>query len=367
MAWDPFGGTFDPIYCDGFDNYREVLDRWTVGQEAHTAGQPDQHPDFSRHTFGQGLFANGRNVQIELSRSSSAIIVEGAFNWRTVFGLGVQDIAFLKLDVATQGHCAMRLSSSRHPYFTTYNSGTPIAGPAVGPERVVQVNRWYWFSLYAKIHASLGEMVFYVNGDEWLRAEGLNTLNPSASGALIDCVQLSGQFGTSWYIDDVVIQDGETGKFMGDMIVLGKRPIAAGYITQFTPNTGTNHQAVDEVEPDEDTTYVASDVVGERDSYIIEDITEVPDTSVVLGVQQAFRHRKDEPGPRSVFPFIRVGTDEYLGDEYFPSETGYRTSVEPVVHLLQPDGASAWGTVATFNALDVEIGQETGDGSGESS
>lgn len=366
MAWNPLAGTYDKIYCDGFDNYQEGLDRWTIGQEFHTAGQPDTSIDYSRHSFGRGAFINGRSAMIELSRPSSAIIVEGAFNYRSVFNFGIQEISFLKLDVATWGHCALRLSQSRHPYFTNYDSGTPLAGPISGPEHVVEIGRWYWFSLYASIHASAGEMVLWVNGDEWLRAEGLNIRHPSASAAICDCVQLSGQFGTSWFVDDIVIQDGTTGKFMGDMIVLGKRPAAPGYINQFTPvGAATGWECTKEVNPDEDTTHVASAVLGERDSYLLDKITEVPDTSIVLSVQQTFRHRKDEPGPRSVTAFTRVATDEFLGEERFPSETAYRTSIEGP-QLTQPDGVSAWGTVAQFNALDVEIGQEVGDGLGES-
>jgi hypothetical protein len=62
-----------------------------------------------------------------------------------------------------------------------------------------------------------------------------------------------------------------------------------------------------------------------------------------------------------VIPFIRVDTDEVVGQEWFPSETSYLSSIDDC-HTLQPDGVSEWGTVAEFNALDVEIGQEVGDG-----
>jgi hypothetical protein len=170
-----------------------------------------------------------------------------------------------------------------------------------------------------------------------------------------------GAFSTYWY-DDFCWQDGDVGEFQGaGLAIIGKRTIAAGHITEFTPNTGTNHGAVDEIARDDDTTYVEDETIGHRDSYIIDNITEVPESSTVLAVQQAFAHRKTEPGPRSVSPFIWVDGDEILGQEWFPSETSYLTSIEDP-QTLQPDGVSEWGTVGEFNALDVEIGQETGDG-----
>jgi hypothetical protein len=241
-------------------------------------------------------------------------------------------------------------------------TGNVILGPTTGPEHVVELNNWYWFQLTVLPHASAGFVNFSVNGKTWLEGSGLVTKH-SSFAATIDSFNLSFAFTFNWYYDDFVWQDGETGEYQGaGMAVIGKRPIAAGYITQWDETgAATNHEAVDEVAADDDTSYVASDVDGERDSYIIEDIDEVPDTSIVLGVQQVLRHRKTEPGPRSVIPFIRVDTDEVVGQEWFPSETSYLSSIDDC-HTLQPDGVSEWGTVAEFNALDVEIGQEVGDG-----
>jgi hypothetical protein len=355
---------FVPLLGDGFDNYDVGLQRWTIGSEFH-ASDPISS-SYSRHAFGKGAFMNGRSCAIELPDGGrTAIIMECAM--RLVSG-GFQPqlpwISYFKMDVTNFVHCQVRLSESRHPYFTRGENGAVIGGPAVGPTRVIEIGNWYWIQFYASIHASTGVMKLWVNGDPWLEVSNVNTRHSGASSNIIDGLQLSTAFGIEMAVDDVAIQDGLLGEFQGDMIVLGKRPIAAGYITDFTPIGDTpNFECVDEHVADEDTTYVTSDVVGERDSYIIEDITEVPDTSIVLGVQQAVRHRKDQPGPRSLIPFVRVDTDETLGEERFPSETSYLTTIE-LPQTLQPDGVSAWGTVATFNALDVEVGQETADGVG---
>ena len=348
---------FSPILVDGFDNYAGGTQRWTLGSSMTCSLSR------SRHAWGQGAENTGFSgigfPWIELPQVSS-LIFEGAFNLR-LFAGGLRVLSAGKLGVTSGDHVELRLSDSKHPYIVNPQSGAVIAGPTVGPEHVMELGLWYWFQFHVIPHDSAGYVKFSVNGDTWLEASGVDTKHGSFD-PIIDQFKLAHGATSNYWYDDFVWQDGDTGQFMGDMIVIGKRPISAGYITQFdVVGAASNYLAVDEVAADDDTTYVTSDIEGERDSYIIEDITEVPESSVVLGVQQAIRHRKDEPGPRSVTPFIRVDTDEITGQEWFPSETAYLTSIEDV-HILQPDGVSEWGTVGEFNALDVEIGQEVGDG-----
>lgn len=348
---------FSPILVDGFDNYGVGTQRWTLGASMALSSSR------SRHAWGQGAENTGFSgigfPWIELPQVAS-IIFEGAFKL-TFFGSQQRLLSFGKLGVTSGDHAEIRLSDSKHPYVVHTQSGAVILGPTVGPEHVMEIGNWYWFQVHMIPHATAGYFKFAVNGKTWLEGSNLNTKH-SSFAALIDSFRLAHGAFSNYHYDDFVWQDGATGEFQGDVVVLGKRPISAGYITQFAvTGAATNHEAVDEVTADDNTSYVSSDTEGERDSYIIEDITEVPEASLVLAVQQALRHRKEEPGPRSVTGFIRVDTDEFLGQERFPSETSFLTSIEEPI-TVQPDGVSAWGTVGEFNALDVEIGQEVGDG-----
>lgn len=346
---------FLPVVCDGFDNYENGQERWTIG--ANFTSGPDTALAYSRHSWGRGAFINGERAMIEIPPLPS-VILEGALQYRGTFQLQHPIISFWKLDVTRRKHASLHLSDSRHVYFKDAND-VVVAGPTVGPSKVIEINNWYWWSVKVVFDENVGSIELKINGDTWLTATGLDTVHDSATAPLCDCVALSTQFGPEIYADDIVIQDGE-GEFQGDMVVLGKRPADAGYITQFTPSAGSNWQNVDEIARDNDTTYNASSTVGERDSYLLDKITEVPDSSIVLAVQQAFAHRKTEPGPRSTIPFIRVASDEIVGEEWFPSETSYITVIE-TPQVEQPAGGD-WGTVGDFNALDVEIGQEVADG-----
>lgn len=362
---DVFTGTFTPVYCDGFDNYALSAQRWTAGSSGFVINTVA-----SRHAWGQGAFTT-TNGQIELL-ANSEFIIEGAM--RVVenpasFGDN-RVVGFGKIGVPLDAfHCSIRLNSQRHPYFTRDDTGALIAGPTIGPEKAMEMNVWYWVQVYVKIDGSVGEMQMYVNNNHWLSADGLDTKNDGAIGGSSQCdlLQWGGAQGWGFWGDDFVIQDGSVGKFMGDMIVIGKRPVSAGAYSDFTAvGAATGHEATDEVSADEDTTHIASETIGEKHSSIIADITEVPESSLVLAVQQAFRHRKDEPGPRSVTPFLKVGADEVFGEERFPSENAYLTMYDPP-YTKQPDGVTDWPNVGDFNDLDVEVGVETGDGFGESS
>jgi hypothetical protein len=355
---------FVPTVVDGFDNYRRGRERWTIGQEFIGGGFDPLSPSWSRHAFGQGANILGSSARIEIP-GRSAQIIEVALQYNGAFQQFLPLLAFYKLDVSTFEHVSVKLSDTRHPYIVRGQNNALLVGPTVGPDKVLELGVWYWHQFYVKIHPTAGEVRYWINGNPWLEATGLNTYHSGASTQTADCGGISQQFGPEVRADDVVFQDGELGDFQGDMIVLGKRPAAPGYISEFTPvGAATGWEATNEINADEDTTYDGSDVLGARSSYEIAKITEVPDSSIVLAVQQAFRHRKDQPGPRSVIPFIRVASNEILGEERFPSETAYITPIE-APQLEQPAGG-AWGTVGEFNALDVEVGQEVADGVGAS-
>lgn len=356
---------FHPVECDGFDNYADTIERWTIGNGG------SNFSGASRHAWGQGLGYQFNTIpQIEHVPLGEVI---HEFAWRDNDAVSSFVLCRLgKLDVLNRYHLGLHVSESGHPYFARYDSSNNltaiIAGPTTGPEHILEPNVWYWMQVLAGFHESSGYVKLMVNNHVWLEATGVNTMHggylptPTAEQRTSDTIRL-GEFPMPTIrVDDWVLQDGSDGVPQGDMVVIGKRPIAAGYITQLDlTGAATNHEAVDEIDADGDTSYVSSDTIGERDSYIIEDITEVPESSIVLGVQLAYRHSKEQPGPRSVRGFVRVASDEYLEEERFPSENFYLTSIEEV-HILQPDLVSEWGTVGEFNDLDVEIGVEVGDG-----
>ena len=355
---------YDPIFVDGFDNYgEESYQRWTLGSQSQGGGPPGYGLGlaYSRHTWGQGAFIQSQ-LKAELPNSMTTVLVEGALKLTNRFQYpGHPTIRVGGLGVSDYPHVQVNLSVSQHPYFVYSKDGSVIAGPTTGPDTIIQFNRWYWWMLKVVLHASAGSMELALNhpSNIILTASGIPTLNDDVSApAYADYVQFSQQFGETFHVDDVVIQDGTTSQgYVGDVVVIGKRVYAVGALADWTPSPAVpNWENVDEVVGDDDTTHNASNVIGQRDSHLVSLITEVPDTSEVLAVQVAYRAKKSDAGSRSMRSSLSEGGSDVFGTERFPSESSYLTFIDDP-HVTKPSGG-AWGTVGDFNALDLEVGYE---------
>jgi len=148
----------DPIFADGFDNYRETVQRWTLGAASQGPGATYQaDPAWSRHAWGQGAFIQDR-LKAEIALNAT-VWVEGALKLLTRFQFpGHPTIQVGGLGVTDYPHCQVNLSASRHPYFVYSKDGSVIAGPTAGPDTVIQFDRWYWWMLKVVLHASAGSM-----------------------------------------------------------------------------------------------------------------------------------------------------------------------------------------------------------------
>jgi hypothetical protein len=135
--------------------------------------------------------------------------------------------------------------------------------------------------------------------------------------------------------------------FLGDVRVLELLPDGAGDSTQFTPNTGTNHAANDETPGhDGDTTYVASDTGGHRDTYTLTN----PSTGseIVAAVKTVVVARKSEAGDRALTIGVKSGSATDLGSvgNLTDSYAEYSRTT-----LLDPATTAQWQTAAVDDLL----------------
>lgn len=157
-----------------------------------------------------------------------------------------------------------------------------------------------------------------------IHVDGLSVLNYSGSlvsGSLVDTytnvwtsVRLlwfaSGLPYLQCWLNDFYLLDQEgTGDdlrdFLGDVRVYLLLPNGPGTSTQWTPNTGANWAAADEVPAaDDDTTYLSSATPGDRDSYAY---TNLPAGAEPLGFQTCLLARKATAGAASIKPTVRSG------------------------------------------------------------
>lgn len=186
-----------------------------------------------------------------------------------------------------------------------------------------------WIHLAVRIyyHASAGTIDIWFDEANVLSLSGLNT------GAAPSSVAMSASVGNQFSVCDLVIQASNTSTDLpvGDRAVSLLLPTGAGNYAQFAlTGAATNWQAVSEVPPDNDTSYVSSSTAGQRDSYAMADLP--ANTLSVAAVVAKLRARKTDAGSRTLNPAFRIagtdydGTAQTLGTSYLQQYQVYNTN-----------------------------------------
>lgn len=163
------------------------------------------------------------------------------------------------------------------------------------------------------------------------------------------------------YIDDLYWGDASgsapDNAFMGDCRVEEQLAltdaVGGGGVKEWTPSAGTDHGAlVNENPPDDGTTYLEGDTVGEQETFLFPSIT--PASGTIYGVQLMPNLVKTVAGGRQVASVVKSGGSDALGTATGVAQTTYK--YYPGVFALNPVTGVAW-TVATVNAMQggVEI------------
>ncbi len=165
------------------------------------------------------------------------------------------------------------------------------------------------------------------------------------------------------YIDDVYWGDGAGdapwNAFLGDCRVEAQVPLTdaeggGGSFQDWTPSTGTDHGAlVDEIPPDNFSTYVSSATLGEQETFKFPPIAAIEGT--VYGHQYMPHMVKDNPGGRQVATLIDVSGVTENGSSYGVAQTTGKYYLQ-MFQANTPGGDIPW-TVSTTNVAQggVEI------------
>lgn len=244
----------------------------------------------------QGIGQNGSNLQ-----------------WITSFYNGV-----------TTSQLGVYITPSQIGYATRNgNAFTDVLGTA-GP---ISDNTWY--RLEGKIvldYSTAGEIYLKLDGQEIINATGVTTIRTGTNNSIDRATLLDADINVGYWADydDWYVCD-DTGSYnntyLGDIRVLDLPPTADATYSAFTPSTGVDHYAlIDEQGGPNDTDYVYSNVVGNKDTYTY---TDLPANAVsIKGILYGARGMKNEAGARTVrfmqrqssTDYERTSSDFYLGD-----------------------------------------------------
>lgn len=335
------------VWFDGFDH----LASNQMTRKYNTFGGNVVSGSSTRFNYGQAISMTGAVQEFVkvTSAASQAWRIGFAFQI-TAFG-SAPNLIYLR-DSATN-QCAVSIQNLR--LVGTGAGGTTLATST----RSLQLNAWYHFEWYVVVENSLssGHFIVKINGEEWLNiSSGDTQATANASADRFGSISAS---STTILMDDLfVFHEAVTSSptFDGDMRVMTLTPSGNGNYSQFDGSDGNstdNYLLVDETTPNDDTDYVESDVVSEKDSYAMGNLSVTP--AAIKGVQISATIKKGDSGSRTGKTFFRISGTDYESSAFAPG-TSYNTQVYMAEN--SPATATAW-TESEVNALEAGVKVES--------
>lgn len=281
------------IFIDGFDEYTNPSSKWD-GVGALNQGSNDLTGTKSRTGLGcyvtQGPFGPFKNVN-----NLSNLIIGVAYLIQT--SPGGQVFELLTGGVAGSLQQLVGVNSNGSIYVQVGGATFYTSAPGV-----IIAGVYAYVEFQVHVATVGGSFTLRVNGNTVLSQTGINT-DPAAAGS-VDTVEIRGAGGGgTCFFDDFYLFDttgAANNSFAGPVRVYTALPTSDNTPLLWTPSTGTVHfSLVNGVPAESQTTYVFDAGVGNSDDYLY-NLTNVPASVTILGVQHGVDAFLDAAGAGSV-------------------------------------------------------------------
>jgi len=209
---------------------------------------------------------------------------------------------------------------------------------------------WYYVELKFRCHDTLGSIELRVDGSTVYTVTNVDTLLSTSIFNIV--LGQSSSFLTTQF-DDLYLCNTAGSVNMDDLcpiVVETLMPTGAGATTNLTPSAGNNWACVDDVPPNDDTDFIEGNTVGNKDLYVLPDLTTI--TSDVRAVQTFSMGRKTDSTNKGIRRVLRSGGTENDGSEKLLTLTSYVANRD--IDELNPLTSAAW-TVSEINALEAGL------------
>jgi hypothetical protein len=233
---------------------------------------------------------------------------------------GHSGIIFTLLGSSDQELAHMR-TDENVGYYQVYQGGTP--GTYIG-QFPVALNEWFHFGIDVKFDGSSGWISVYKDGVQVVSKTGNTGTTQCAKVNFgdepwhVDEHGAKLSYSNPTYLDDIYIDDttGETqAAVVPDRQFALLLPNGTGNYSQWTGSDGdqvNNYQLVDEIPPDDDTTYVKGNSLGIKDSYTMQDYS-LPDNKEIKAVIPIALARKESTADNKIKIGARLVETDVLG------------------------------------------------------
>ena len=338
MASTNSGAISSLVFSDGFDYYVDPLQKWTSETGQYQILTPGRFP------FGQRLQGNGALTKILNHGPYNRIVWGAAFNtiasppqisnggyigsnrFMSLVGSQAQEIMYLGFD----GLGRISYGSPPNGTFQAPAGPTFASSPNLLP-----FGQWVYVEFDVILsNTNTGSFKVRLNGVEILSQTNVLTATENSAFG----IQTVADNNNFYKWDDIyVLAPSSTvigDSFLGDIKVIGITPNGAGQSSQMTQTGGVlgmNYTSVNEVPPNGDTSYVATNVPGQFDLYTLPTPNSITPVSAIYGVAAYSLSRKDDSPAR----FLSVGvgngtTSNFDAGSALGSDYHYVERVMPV-------------------------------------
>jgi len=342
------------VWCDGFDKYASAI--------ATVPGSM-----INKYTLGVALLVSnyitrtGRNsgMCLQLLTTSSSLMfapTTATSTWTAGFALKMASFSSSPTiisfrDGTTGVDTQILLSTNSSGFLQAYRGSF---GTLLGTSgTAMAANVWSYVEIRTKIAATAaaGGMVdVNLNGTNVISFTGQtqSTLNSTALN-----VFMTGDATNLPNYDDFYVKN-DNSSFLGDSKVETLVPSADGFYSQFSATPGPAHfSAVNEVPPDDDTSYISATVAPKIDSYTFPSLSVL--TGSIYAVQWSMRAKKlYGASSHPIQGMVRSsgGTDGFSDQNSLLSDTSY--AVKTSCRDTNPVTAVAW-TVSDVNTSQFGV------------
>lgn len=254
---------------------------------------------------------------------------------------------------------------SIYPAAGTLNvrSGGTSGGTKLGfADALMTTKVWHYLECKVNFNSTTGSVVLRLNEEEVLSLSNVNTATTTSGDLRPSMIAFGGglRYNDFW-VDDIYICDDQgsvNNDFLGDIRIERLSPDGNGNSSDFLgsdADSTDNYLLVDDVSAgyvvtDNDTTYVSSSTVGEKDTYTFANSSESPASIAAVSIKTWMR--KSDAGSRNFVHVARSVTTEDSSAVLYPSvDYRYMESIFP----NDPATSAPW-LIAGVNA--AEFGYE---------
>lgn len=338
------------VLMEGWDNLPTTTAIQTKGWTAIASGAsfvtgryPAPPNAAASKAYHLSLASGSAETRKTLPSTYTTLIVGTAFNFDGSFpGLtsGRGPIGFYTSANAIVG--CVTLSAGGQLQVTNSSStviatGTKVLNPAT----------WYYIEFKLVVNGASGTCEVHLDGATEIASTVGNFGSTGINIVGFDC-----NAGAAFAIDDTYCAD-TTGSapqntFLGPSRIITPMPDAAGTHSQWTANgTTPNFACVNEVPPDDDTTYVSDSTPGDLDSYVF---GQADGGATIFCVQTNHYARKDDANTRQIAPLIRQAGTDFIGNTFTEA-----ASYTCFTQLWNQDPTGTNWTPAVFNADEFGV------------